>query len=96
MPNYRYKCKKCDHLFDVHQSIKDASLSECPQCHNFALERVICAVWTFIRGEPKTVGLFAERRMSKISNEGKSEIRALEKIREKLHELKNESGLALD
>jgi putative FmdB family regulatory protein len=31
MPTYEYICEKCEHQFDVFQSIKDAPLKSCPQ-----------------------------------------------------------------
>ena len=31
MPTYEYVCEKCDHQFDVSQSIKDPALKVCPQ-----------------------------------------------------------------
>lgn len=31
MPTYEYICEKCDHQFDVFQSIKDSALKTCPQ-----------------------------------------------------------------
>ena len=31
MPTYEYICQKCDHQFDVFQSIKDNALATCPQ-----------------------------------------------------------------
>lgn len=31
MPTYEYSCDKCDHQFDVVQSIKDKPLTVCPQ-----------------------------------------------------------------
>jgi putative FmdB family regulatory protein len=31
MPTYEYSCEKCDHQFDVVQSIKDKPLTVCPQ-----------------------------------------------------------------
>lgn len=31
MPTYDYQCQKCDHLFEVFQSMNDAKLTECPQ-----------------------------------------------------------------
>ena len=31
MPTYEYICEKCDHQFDVFQSIKDKSLIVCPE-----------------------------------------------------------------
>jgi putative FmdB family regulatory protein len=31
MPTYEYICEKCDHQFDVFQSMKDKPLAICPQ-----------------------------------------------------------------
>ncbi len=31
MPNYDYKCEKCDHVFEVFQSMNDSKLTDCPQ-----------------------------------------------------------------
>src|SRR5215216_2582373 len=31
MPTYEYSCEKCDHQFDVVQSIKDKPLTVCPE-----------------------------------------------------------------
>lgn len=30
MPTYDYKCEKCDHQFEVFQSMKDDRLTDCP------------------------------------------------------------------
>jgi putative FmdB family regulatory protein len=32
MPTYEYKCKECEHSFEVFQSMKDDPLSICPEC----------------------------------------------------------------
>ena len=32
MPTYEYKCLKCNHRFEVFQSMNDAPLKECPVC----------------------------------------------------------------
>ncbi len=31
MPNYDYKCEKCDHVFEVFQSMNADKLTDCPQ-----------------------------------------------------------------
>ena len=31
MPNYDYQCEKCDHVFEVFQSMNDPKLTDCPQ-----------------------------------------------------------------
>jgi putative FmdB family regulatory protein len=40
MPKYSYKCKNCDHQFDVQQSFSDAALTECPNCGKSELVKV--------------------------------------------------------
>ncbi len=32
MPTYEYECTKCDHHFEVFQSMKDDPLKRCPKC----------------------------------------------------------------
>ncbi len=32
MPTYEYVCKSCGHLFEIVQSMRDDTLTECPQC----------------------------------------------------------------
>ena len=31
MPTYEYACQKCEHQFEIFQSMKDAPLTACPQ-----------------------------------------------------------------
>ncbi|GAB6393057.1 MAG: zinc ribbon domain-containing protein [Treponematales bacterium] len=32
MPTYEYECKSCGRRFEAFQSMKDAPLSDCPEC----------------------------------------------------------------
>lgn len=32
MPTYAYRCKNCNHSFDIVQSFSDDSLTTCPEC----------------------------------------------------------------
>ena len=32
MPTYEYRCKDCDHSFEVVQAFSDDALTECPTC----------------------------------------------------------------
>jgi putative FmdB family regulatory protein len=43
MPTYDYICKECGHKFEEFQSMSDASLTQCPQCHMETLQRLIGA-----------------------------------------------------
>ncbi|MBN1504697.1 MAG: zinc ribbon domain-containing protein [Candidatus Eisenbacteria bacterium] len=33
MPTYEYECDACGLRFELKQSMKDAPLTECPECH---------------------------------------------------------------
>jgi putative FmdB family regulatory protein len=32
MPTYEYRCKDCDHRFDIQQAFTDDALTTCPEC----------------------------------------------------------------
>ncbi len=69
MPNYHYRCTECSHEFEIRQSIKDAPLESCEECNCLdGLERVIHAANIFIKQEPKTVGLLADRNTAKMGH----------------------------
>lgn len=42
MPTYEYKCKKCEHLFELFQSMSDDPVKTCPECKG-EVERLIGA-----------------------------------------------------
>jgi putative FmdB family regulatory protein len=41
MPTYEYACASCGHEFEQFQSMKDASLQECPACKKKKLKRLV-------------------------------------------------------
>ena len=41
MPTYDYVCDKCGHEFETFQSMKADVLTECPECNENALRRLI-------------------------------------------------------
>jgi putative FmdB family regulatory protein len=50
MPTYEYQCQACQHQMETFQSIKDAPLKECPQCHEPKLERLISGGTFHLKG----------------------------------------------
>ena len=40
MPTYEYKCKDCDHRFDIIQKMSDDTLTQCSECKG-SLKRLI-------------------------------------------------------
>lgn len=49
MPTYSYKCKQCEHAFDVQQSINDDALTVCPKCQG-ELRKVFGQVGVTFKG----------------------------------------------
>jgi putative FmdB family regulatory protein len=41
MPTYEYQCGRCGHQMEVFQKMTDAPLSECPNCHQPALTKLL-------------------------------------------------------
>ena len=41
MPTYDYRCKKCEHTWELFQSIKANPIRKCPSCGKLGAERVI-------------------------------------------------------
>jgi putative FmdB family regulatory protein len=41
MPTYDYRCEGCGHTFEAFQSIKADPLTQCPQCEQHQLRRLI-------------------------------------------------------
>lgn len=41
MPTYDYRCKACEHEFELFQSMKDGHKKKCPECGKMMLERLI-------------------------------------------------------
>ena len=43
MPIYEYRCEACGHYLDALQKVSDAPLTDCPDCNESALKRLISA-----------------------------------------------------
>lgn len=41
MPTYDYECKKCDHRWELFQSITANPVRKCPECGKLSAKRVI-------------------------------------------------------
>ncbi len=49
MPTYQYKCKACNHEFEVRQRMSDKPLTECPVCGG-EVRRVVGSVGIVFKG----------------------------------------------
>jgi putative FmdB family regulatory protein len=43
MPTYDYRCRKCEHTWELFQSIKADPIKKCPECGKAGAQRVIGA-----------------------------------------------------
>jgi putative FmdB family regulatory protein len=43
MPFYEYHCKACGHRFETMQRMSDEPLSQCPECHQAELKKLVSA-----------------------------------------------------
>ncbi len=50
MPTYNYACNACGHRLEAAQKIADAPLTDCPECHQPTLKRVISATGLVFKG----------------------------------------------
>lgn len=50
MPIYEYQCTACAHLLETLQKISDEPLTECPQCHQQALNKLVSAAGFQLKG----------------------------------------------
>jgi putative FmdB family regulatory protein len=50
MPTYAYKCANCGHRFDIRQRYYDDPLTDCPNCEDGQIRRVISQVNVVFKG----------------------------------------------
>ena len=50
MPIYEYQCDKCGHRFELMQRMSDAPPSECPECGNNGVKKLISKVGFQLKG----------------------------------------------
>jgi putative FmdB family regulatory protein len=50
MPTYEYRCKSCDHQFDIVQAFTDDALTQCPACGEPTLKKVFGNVGITFKG----------------------------------------------
>ncbi len=50
MPFYEYRCSACAHEFDAMQKMSDAPLTDCPECQQSTLVKLISAAGFQLKG----------------------------------------------
>jgi putative FmdB family regulatory protein len=76
MPTYEYRCKSCDHQFDIVQAFTDDALTECPACGEAALKKVFGNVGITFKGsgfyktDSRSAGSFGSAKDADKSDKG--------------------------
>lgn len=102
MPTYEYRCKQCEHEFELFQSMSAGVKKKCPACAKLSLERLIgtgSAVMfkgsgfyeTDYRSESYKKGADAEKKASESQSEKKAEKKSDTKSDKKADGPKKES-----
>lgn len=50
MPIYEYACRACGYTMEKLQKISDAPLTDCPDCHEAALQKLVSAARFRLKG----------------------------------------------
>lgn len=50
MPIYEYQCASCGHQTEVFQTMKEGPLTDCPECHQKTLNKLISASGFQLKG----------------------------------------------
>ncbi len=50
MPIYEYRCQACGHEFEKLQKISDPVITECPECHQSEVKKLISAAGFRLKG----------------------------------------------
>ena len=50
MPIYEYECEKCGHRLEAIQKFSDAPLSDCPECNEAALKKLVSSAAFKLKG----------------------------------------------
>ena len=73
MPTYEYRCEACGHEFEQFQSIKDARLTDCPNCKKPKLERLISGGSFQLKGQGWGKDLYSSSKPSKPDEKKRSD-----------------------
>ena len=71
MPDYTYKCEKCQDEFEIHQTLDEKPIKKCRKC-NGKLSKIIGIPMVFMRH--RTVGAVADNNDVILSNDHKNSI----------------------
>ena len=76
MPIYEYRCQACDHELEAMQKMSDDPLTECPECKQESLKKLISAAGFRLKGSGWYETDFKGGNKKNVHDSGKSEIKS--------------------
>jgi putative FmdB family regulatory protein len=73
MPIYEYRCEACDHELEALQKLSDAALTECPECKQESLKKLISAAGFRLKGSGWYETDYKSGNKKNVHDSGKSE-----------------------
>lgn len=87
MPNYDYECQSCGYTFETSQRITEKALTDCPQCKQPKLQRLISAPAFHLKG-----GGWYKDGYGSAGSAGRTENQRIDKLSQKLNESESKSS----
>ena len=72
MPIYEYQCSACGHQREEMQKMSDAPLTDCPQCHQPTLTKLVSAAGFQLKGTGWYVTDYSTKGKAKTVQESKA------------------------
>lgn len=69
MPIYEYQCSSCGHQLEVIQKMSDQPLTDCPECHQPSLTKLVSAAGFQLKGTGWYVTDYSAKGKAKSANE---------------------------
>lgn len=76
MPIYEYQCSACGHQLEVIQKMSDQPLTDCPECHQASLTKLVSAAGFQLKGTGWYVTDYSAKGKAKSANESGSASKA--------------------
>lgn len=69
MPIYEYQCSACGHQLEAIQKMSDQPLTDCPECHQSTLTKLVSAAGFQLKGTGWYVTDYSAKGKAKSANE---------------------------
>jgi putative FmdB family regulatory protein len=73
MPIYEYQCSACGHQLETIQKMSDKPLTDCPECHKPALNKLVSAAGFQLKGTGWYVTDYSAKGKSKATQQNAAE-----------------------